>query len=100
MTATSKHFGTALLAALLLASASGATLAQSAEQERVSVYQYAIDHPQADVQMRSAPSLGASVPQNVELATVSGDEIYGYFYYDGRPVLVELKTRSVVRIDN
>jgi hypothetical protein len=49
--------------------------------------------------MKSAPSLGASVPQAVELARVEGEQDYGYFYFDGRPVLVDMRTRSVVRVD-
>ncbi|WP_062014676.1 DUF1236 domain-containing protein [Aureimonas sp. AU4] len=87
----------ALAALLLTLAAGGGALAQS---EKVNVYQYAIDHPVADAPLRSAPSLGASVPQNVEIIRVGNDEVYGYFYYDGRPVIVELATRSVVRIDN
>ena len=66
------------------------------------VFDYAVDHPVEDADLRGAPSIGASVPQTVELATVSEapDSVYGYFYYQGRPVIVELSTRAVVRIGN
>lgn len=90
--------GGAALAALLLMGGAGAALAQD-QKERVNVYQYAVDHPQADAKMNNAPSLGASVPQAVELAQIEGERDYAYFYFDGRPVLVDLHTRSVVRID-
>ena len=90
---------TAALAALLLATGAAPALAQDA-RERVNVYQYAVDHPRDDAKMNSAPSLGASVPQTVELGKVEGDPDYGYFYFDGRPVLVDLRTRSVVRVEH
>ncbi len=93
-----RRAGAALLG-LALAACAGSALAQDA-RERVNVYQYAVDHPRDDAKMNGAPSLGASVPQTVELATVEGDKDYGYFYYDGRPVLVDLRTRSVVRIEH
>ncbi|KQQ78894.1 DUF1236 domain-containing protein [Aureimonas sp. Leaf324] len=96
------RIGGAALAALVLMGGlmggAGTALAQD-QKERVNVYQYAVDHPQADAQMKSAPSLGASVPQAVELARVEGEQDYGYFYFDGRPVLVDMRTRSVVRVD-
>ncbi|WP_192845769.1 DUF1236 domain-containing protein [Aureimonas sp. AU22] len=88
----------AVLLALLLAGAAGSAVAQE-QQERVDVYQYAVDHPQADARMNVAPSLGASVPQAVTLAQVEGNKDFGYFYFDGRPVLVDMRTRSVVRVD-
>lgn len=87
----------ALGALLFTLAAGGAALAQS---EKVNVYQYAVDHPVADAALRTSPTLGASVPQNVEIVRVGKDEVYGYFYYDGRPVIVELSTRSVVRVDS
>ena len=89
----------AVLVALMLAIGAGPALAQD-QRERVNVYQYAIDHPQADAEMNAAPSLGASVPQTVELSKVEGNPDYAYFYFDGRPVLVDMRTRSVVRIDH
>ncbi len=82
----------------MLAAGCGPALAQD-QRERVNVYQYAVDHPQADAQMSGPPSLGASVPQTVQLAQVEGEPDYGYFYFDGRPVLVDMRTRSVVRVD-
>jgi len=88
------HRALGALALLLLAS--GGALAQA---EKVNVYQYAVDHPVADATLRVSPTLGASVPQGVEIVKAGSDEVYGYFYYEGRPVIVELATRSVVRFD-
>ena len=87
------------IAALLIASCV-APSALAAETERVNVYSYAMDHPIADADLRAIPSLGASVPATVQIVTVSGETIYGYFYYGGRPIIVEMSTRSVVRVDD
>lgn len=94
-----KTFVAALSATLL----SGVVVVAAQEEQRpVVVYDYAIDHPVEDAELRGAPSIGASVPQTVELATVSdaAESVYGYFYYQGRPVIVEMSTRAVVRIGN
>ena len=87
---------------LLLAFALAAlpTLALAQDNGAVNVYQYAVDHPVADVATPVTPLLGASVPQGVELATVGDNPVYGYFYHEGRPVIVDLSTRAVVRIDD
>ncbi|MFD2238821.1 DUF1236 domain-containing protein [Aureimonas populi] len=88
------------LAAFLL---SGAAAAGAQEDRRpVMIYDYAVNHPTEDAQMASSPSIGASVPATVSLATAEDVEepVYGYFYYQGRPVIVELSTRSIVRIGN
>lgn len=90
----------AALSAILLA---GTTMAAAQDEQRpVVVFDYAVDHPVEDADLRGAPSIGASVPQTVQLATVegAGDNVYGYFYWQGRPVIVELSTRAVVRIGN
>lgn len=86
-----------LALALGLAFAPLAASAQGAAP--VNVHQYAVDHPVPDVKMRLAPTLGASVPAQVQLAAVEGTKDFGYFYYDGRPVIVDMATRSVVRVD-
>ena len=86
-----------MLVALGLAAAPHSALAQ--EKTPVSVHQYAVDHPVPDVKLRLAPTLGASVPAQVQLATIEGTKDFGYFYFDGRPVLVDMATRSIVRID-
>ena len=87
------------LAALVLAALP--TLAQAQDNGgSVNVYQYAVDHPVADVATPMSPLLGASVPQGIELATVGAEPIYGYFYHEGRPVIVDMRTRAIVRIDN
>jgi hypothetical protein len=85
--------------ALILASPSLAqTAAAGAQPSRINVYQYAIDNPVENSVLRTAPSLGASVPQNIVLTPCADEKTYAYFYYDGRPVIVEQQTRSVVRI--
>ncbi|KAA0968560.1 hypothetical protein FPY71_16890 [Aureimonas fodinaquatilis] len=85
-----RRFG--LVAALTFGLA-GAATAQS------SIYDYALQHPTEDAALTTPPSLGASVPQNVQLHQADdGNGVYGYFFYDGRPVIVDLGTRSIVRI--
>ena len=86
-----------VLAALLATAV--ATGAQAQDSAPVNVHQFAVDHPVADASLRAAPTLGASVPQSVQLAAVEGNGDYGYFYYDGRPVIVDMATRSVVRVN-
>lgn len=88
------------LSAVLLSSA--AAVGAQEQQPPVLIYDYAVSHPIEDADLPSSPSIGASVPQTVELATIQdrADPFYGYFYYQGRPVIVDLTTRSVVRIDN
>ena len=82
-----------ILAALLLGAA-----ASGAAETRVNVYQYAVDNPVENSKLRIAPTLGASVPAAIELTPCKDEKTYAYFYYDGRPVIVERSTRSVVRI--
>ncbi|WP_193752868.1 MULTISPECIES: DUF1236 domain-containing protein [Aureimonas] len=86
-----------MLVALGLAAAPLTALAQ--DKMPVNAHQYAVDHPVPDVTLRLAPTLGASVPAQVQLAAIEGTKDFGYFYYDGRPVLVDMATRSIVRID-
>ncbi len=86
-----------MVLALGLAFAPQLAFAQNAAP--VNVHQYAVDHPVPDVTLRLAPTLGASVPAQVQLAAIEGTKDYGYFYYDGRPVIVDMATRSVVRVD-
>ncbi|MEF2073782.1 DUF1236 domain-containing protein [Consotaella aegiceratis] len=65
----------------------------------VNVYKYALEHPMQDTDVSFLPILGESVPKQVQLEQPQGNETYGYFYYAGQPVIVDLATRSVVRID-
>jgi hypothetical protein len=74
------------------------SLALAQDKQRVNVYQYAIDHPTADVSTHAPPTLGASVPASVQVTTVNDDSVYGYFYYQGQPVIVDMTTRAVVRV--
>ncbi|MDY8109192.1 DUF1236 domain-containing protein [Fulvimarina sp. 2208YS6-2-32] len=67
-------------------------------QSTVSVVQYASNNPVADAAMPNPPSLGASVPSSVSLQSVEGAPNFGYFYFDGRPVIVDLRTRAIVKI--
>jgi hypothetical protein len=92
----------ALSLAGLLAGGAVAVGAQENAQSRTLIYDYAMDHPTEDANLASMPSIGASVPANVVVATSDDgdDTVYGYFYYEGRPVIVDLTTRSVVRIGN
>ena len=95
----SKHYTAITLAAVLSVLFSGAAIAQDL-QPSVPVYDYAVSHPTEDAPLPIRPSIGASVPAGVEIATSeSPDGVYGYFYFQGRPVIVDLETRSIVRID-
>ena len=91
-----------LLALALLCGAGSAAAAQgaggAAAATRINVFQYAVDHPVENSAMPVAPSIGASVPAAVLLTPFADEKTYAYFYYDGRPVLVDRSTRSVVRI--
>lgn len=88
-----------LAAALALAALLPASASAQENAERVNIYQYAVDHPVPDVPLPSYPSLGASVPQTIELQRIGDDPVYGYFYFEGRPVIVDLTTRAVVRFE-
>lgn len=80
------------------ASAVGGALPASANQgSDVKVYDYAVDHPVDDSPLPIPPSLGETVPRAVSLVPLSEESGYAYFYYNGSPVIVDLKTRSVVR---
>lgn len=90
-------------AAMLLAASlalAGAAQAQGSDEgeRRVNVHQFAISHPVPDTRLPISPSLGDSVPQDVRLTPAEGNDNFAYFYYAGQPVIVDLKTRSVVRI--
>ena len=38
------------------------------------------------------------MPGSIALQRVDGNNSFGYFYYAGQPVIVDLKTRSIVRV--
>ncbi|WP_158555161.1 DUF1236 domain-containing protein [Fulvimarina endophytica] len=84
--------------AALLASAVVAVPANA--QSSVSVVQFATSNPVPDANMQNEPSLGASVPSSVSLTQVDGAPNFGYFYYRGMPVIVDLRTRAIVKIGN
>jgi hypothetical protein len=63
-----------------------------------SIYDYAVAHPVPDAGLGVSPSIGDSVPPNVQLQGPEGGGPYGYFYYEGRPIIVDMATRAVVRI--
>lgn len=88
-----------ILAALMPATVSFAAAAEAKTAvPRVNVYQYAMDNPVADTQLKIVPTLGSSVPASVALSPCEGEKTYVYFYYGGQPVIVEQATRSIVRI--
>lgn len=96
--------GPALVSSALVGSAlvgpalGGPAMAQGA---KVNVMDYALAHPSDNAQIAEPPQLGDSVPDSVTLHLPDdGTSAYGYFYYAGQPVIVDMKTRSVVRIGN
>lgn len=66
--------------------------------DRVNIMEYALEHPTDNAPLPSLPELGDSVPKNIVLKRPDGPSRYSYFYYDGRPVIVDMKTRAIVRI--
>ncbi|MCQ0988843.1 hypothetical protein [Jiella marina] len=87
-----------LVSALAVALAVLSPVTSSAADDAVNVMQYALSHPTDNAQLPSPPALGDSVPRSVQLATAEGNGRFAYFYYAGAPVIVDLKTRSIVRI--
>ncbi|MBO0903677.1 hypothetical protein [Jiella sonneratiae] len=69
-----------------------------AADESVNVLQYALAHPTDNASLRAPPALGDSVPGSVKLQQPKGSKAFAYFYYAGQPVIVDMKTRSIVRI--
>jgi hypothetical protein len=80
----------------------GAAHGQAAEPAKaatqVNVYEFAVSNPVNDSRLRMAPTLGETVPEAIVLVPLDGEASYAYFYYNGRPVIVDLTTRSVVRV--
>ena len=67
------------------------------QRSDVNVYEYAVENPVDDSPLPIPPSLGETVPRTVSLVPLSEEAGYAYFYYNGRPVIVDVNTRSVVR---
>lgn len=88
------RFGIALAAAFA-ASLSFIPLSASAQEN---VVQFASSNPVENASLQNPPSLGASVPSTVNLQQVEGHPNFGYFYYDGQPVIVDLRTRAIVKV--
>ena len=88
-----KHF---ILAATV--SALSALVVPASAQDRGDMMSYALSHPVDNTSLPYPPALGDSVPQSVALQRVEGVPNFGYFYYGGQPILVDLRTRAIVRI--
>ncbi len=89
--------------AVLCSALVGSVLAGTAMAQgtNVHVMDYALAHPSDNAQIAVPPQLGDSVPKSVTLQRPdNGNSAYGYFYYAGKPVIVDMKTRAVVRIGN
>lgn len=71
-------------------------LAQDAQT--TSVVDFALSHPADNASVDQLPILGDSVPLSVELRPIEGKPNYGYFYYAGQPVIVDMRTRAIVKI--
>ena len=85
-----------ILAAMLAASSVLAVPAVA--QDKGDIMSYALSHPVDNTSLPYPPALGDSVPQSVALQRVEGVPNFGYFYYGGQPILVDLRTRAIVRI--
>ena len=55
-------------------------------------------NPANNQELEPAPRLGDSVPDDIDLQQYRGAKDYAYFYNRGHPVIVDLRTRSVVKI--
>ena len=84
------------LSAVLMTLAISAA-AQEKSGNEGSVIEYAIAHPRSD---QSIPELilGASVPSRIELFKIDDNPKFVYFYHDGEPIIIDVPTRSIVRI--
>ncbi|NDW04596.1 hypothetical protein [Jiella pacifica] len=69
-----------------------------AADDAVNILQYALAHPTDNARLPTLPALGDSVPSSVKLEQPKGSRAFAYFYYAGQPIIVEMKTRSIVRI--
>lgn len=89
-----------LVAASVLSggTANGQTAGAPPSDPHVNVYQFAIDNPVSDSPLTRVPTLGETVPASISLVPLDDPATYAYFYYNGQPIIVDLRTRSVVRI--
>tara|TARA_R110002020_G_scaffold78679_1_gene197705 strand:+ start:200 stop:493 length:294 start_codon:yes stop_codon:yes gene_type:complete len=69
-----------------------------AADDAVNILQYALAHPTDNASLPTRPALGDSVPASVKLQQPKGSRAFAYFYYAGQPIIVEMKTRSIVRV--
>ncbi len=91
----------AAMVALLTVFAPALVGSAMAQDSNVNVLEYALSHPSDNAQISVPPLLGDSVPSSVTVQQPdNGNSAYGYFYYAGQPVIVDMKTRAVVRIGN
>ncbi len=89
---------TRLTMAALVALQFAALAPAVAADDSVNVLQYALAHPIDTARLPSPPALGDSVPGSVKLEQPQGSRGFAYFYYRGEPIIVDMKTRSIVRI--
>ena len=88
-----------LLTMLVFAGVANGQAAEPAKAAtRVNVFEFAVNNPVDDSRLRMAPTLGETVPKTIDLVPLDDEASYAYFYYNGRPVIVDLTTRSVVRV--
>ena len=92
---TLRAFLPLLTSALLIVAATAR--GETATPKGGTVYDFAVENPVDDSPLPVPPTLGESVPRTVSLVPMD-DGSYAYFYYDGRPVIVDVATRSVVRL--
>ena len=89
---------------------SSAALAQTAvvtvaPEQRTMIKEYVVQKKVAPITMTEKVVVGATIPQNVELVTVTSDwgptlTKYRYVYTDNHVVLVEPSSRKVIQIIN
>ena len=98
-----KRFMILATAALLSTAAFAQTAVVIAPEQRTKIKQYVTTQKIAPVKMTDRVTVGATIPQNVELVAVPSDwgptfTSYRYVYTDNNVVLVEPSSRKVVHI--
>lgn len=89
---------TTLIAAFSILAVTAGAFAQGSDSP-VNILEYALSHPSDNARIAHPPELGDSVPRSVELKKPEGASAFAYFYYGGKPVIVDVRTRSVVKVE-
>ena len=98
-----KRFMILATAALISSGALAQTAVQVAPEQRMKIKEYVLQKKVAPAKMTERVTIGAMVPQNVELAPVPSEwgptfTNYRYIYTNDNVILVDPNSRKVVHI--